>query len=181
MEIFSGGLFDMFFTLVLTCGFCSVNLYVNQQRGQTMELENYTKTEDENGRIIFTPIDKEVRRWEDLIKVEGYFSDSNSAISSAKGNRTLSCNENIFATEEQCKASIALAMLSQLMKEYNGDWVPDWLDIHNRMHCIYFVGNAVRACSHAKAQRFLSFETSEKRDRFLNNHIDLINQARPLL
>ena len=146
-----------------------------------MELENYTKTEDENGRIIFTPIDKEVRRWEDLIKVEGYFSDSNSAISSAKGNRTRSCNENIFATEEQCKASIALAMLSQLMKECNGGWVPDWSDEFARKYCIYFVNSTPRISSHTLAQKFLAFGTVEIRDRFLELHIDLINQAKPLL
>ena len=181
MEIFSGGLFDMFSILVLTCSFSSVNLYVNQQKELKMNEENYTRTEDENGVITFTPINKGVRCWKNLREIEGYFSDSNSAISSAKGNRTLSCNENIFATEEQCKASIALAMLSQLMKECNGGWVPDWSNGFSRKRCIYFVNSTPRISSHTLAQKFLAFGTVEIRDRFLELHIDLINQAKPLL
>jgi len=44
----------------------------------------------------------------------------------------------VFATEEPAKAAIALAQLSQLRDIYRDLWVPNWEDLHERKHCIYF-------------------------------------------
>jgi hypothetical protein len=36
-------------------------------------------------------------------------------------------SRNIFATKKQAEASLALAMLTQQVKDANGDWKPNWM------------------------------------------------------
>ena len=146
-----------------------------------MNLENYTKEEHEGGSITFTPIKKEVKCWEDLGKIGGFYLTTNSCMRSLKMEvPAINSVRNVFATEDQCKASRAFAQLTQLMKHVNGGWVPNWKSRHTKFIIFISKGVSTRGNSYHE-QRFLAFETSEIRDRFLGLHTDLINQAKPLL
>ena len=126
-----------------------------------------------------------VKSWEDLVKVKGYLVDEDSCVTNIFlkwcGYRTEEKNRNTWATKEQAEASIAMAMLSQLMKQANGDWTPDWNDSNTIKHVIYFYKDTVLDSIFSTANEFLAFKSKEIRDEFLELHRDLIEKAKPLL
>ena len=144
------------------------------------------KTEKERDNLIKQlqemEFKKEVKSWEDLEEIKGWeiCCDTDDVVSIGYVS-TSKYNQMVWATEEQAKASIAMAQLSQLMKYYNGDWVPDWSDDHTNKYTIEYFEYEIALNYYQNAQKFLSFPTEEKRDTFLKNHIDLIEQAKPLL
>ena len=145
------------------------------------DMKGYTKTEGEDGSITFTPIKKEVKCWEDLAYIKGFYLDNQSSCKPTDGSCSYPSSKNVFATEDQCVASEAMAMLSQLMKEVNEGWVPHRERVVIKKLTLYFEAGVIVKGTSFGIQRFLAFETPEIRDRFLELHIDLINQARPLL
>lgn len=140
-------------------------------------LETFSKEELE---------EKEVKSWEDLGNIEGYVveDDENGEIEIFKTRRECltkyPSNKLIWVTEEQAKACLAMSQLSQLMKHYNGDWEPDWTSVESK-YCILIFENRIKKDKALFTSVFLSFPTPEIRDRFLENHRDLIEQAKPLL
>jgi hypothetical protein len=126
--------------------------------------------------IVFKPIKKELpKRWEELKNVEGYYVSDDSAVISAD-NPPFCYNRNIFITEAQAKASIALAQLSQLREVYRQGWVPSFPN-----HVIVQEKGEIVAVRHDYRNVFLSFQSREIRDEFLKNFKDLIEEASPLL
>ena len=136
-------------------------------------LDNYTEQE------LTT---KEVKCWEDLNHISGWFVDEYCEVYKIYLATTNSSeHRNIFATKEQAEASIAMAMLSQLMRDVNGDWVPNWMDANKNKWVIYFKhGNPVISTLRG-ASAFLAFPTREIVHKFLKNHRELIEKAKPLL
>ena len=114
-------------------------------------------------------------------KVSGCFVDTKSNLIPAFGEIATPQNKNIFRTEEQAKASIALAQLSQLMFVYNDGWEPNWEDVTEDQYCIEFRRNRPCKSKLLTTQRFLAFKTEEIRIKFLENFENLIWQARLLL
>ena len=151
-----------------------------------MNLENFTKEEHDDGSITFTPVRGKattgvVKCWEDLGEIEGFYHSSGSQVT--KTNRlttSLPDNRNVFATEEQCEASLAFAELSQLMKRANGDWVPNYLNYEKKYAITFFKETPYKNTS-PDIRRFLTFKTEAIRNRFLELHIDTINRAKALL
>lgn len=123
---------------------------------------------------------KEVTYWKELENIEGYWVSDISVVKQRSLSKNTFDDRNVFATKEQAEACIALAMLSQLMKDVNGDWIPDW-NADNRKFIIKFFKNTIIRGWVNSTQRFLSFPTEEIRDTFLKNHEALIMKARPLL
>lgn len=126
---------------------------------------------------------KEVKSWEDLGEISGWYVDYDSRIlGEAKDVKTeynkRSC---IRATKEQAECSIILAQLSQLMKYYNGDWEPDWTEITTCKYCLICNNDGISWTTERSISNFLAFPTEEIRDRFLENHRELIEKAKPLL
>ena len=103
------------------------------------------------------PLENEVKCWEDL----GYAYPE-------------------WATLEQQVANNAMMKLSQLMKNVNGDWTPNW-DGRGSKFTIYSFNNEIGKGVTYICPEFLSFPTEEIRDNFLENHRELIMKARPLL
>ena len=126
--------------------------------------------------------EKQVSCWEDLGGVTGYVVSTHSEIDSCTGGGlyTISANRNVFSSEEQAKASIALAQLSQLVAYTNKGWVPDWGDSTYK-HLIYINANIPETSMTMETKRFLAFADAHVRDSFLKNHLTLIEQAKPLL
>ena len=127
---------------------------------------------------------KEVKCWKYLGNIKGYVIDIDSTVNAyiTEGLDTDDlCNRNVFATKEQAEASIALAMLSQLMKDVNGDWIPDWEYDSNRKYVIHIDKGLAKPDWFYNYSHFLTFPTKVIRDTFLKNHEELIMKAKPLL
>jgi hypothetical protein len=120
--------------------------------------------------------------WKDLVEIDGFYIDTYSLIDSVGDCSTSDIeHKNIFATQEQAEAALALAQLSQLKKVYNGDWVADWNNTNQAKYTICFTKNDIFKDKAWIISTFLSFKSSEIRDLFFENFQDLIEQARPLM
>lgn len=132
---------------------------------------------------------KEVKSWEDLGEISWYHVDDEDC--TIKHREDVKAEYNKYwclrATKEQAEASIAMAQLSQLMKNVNGDWKPDRNErktkyiIYIRLWVVDVWDNWICGQSVFYWKRFLSFPTREIRDTFLENHRELIEKCKPLL
>lgn len=121
------------------------------------------------------------KTWKELSVINGYFvNDATSSVSVLFKTVTTHNNRNVFATEEQAKASIAIAQLSQLMAVYNDGWLPDWTDEKCKF-VIYFQINKLVVSHSVGVYRFMNFKNEETAKLFLENFKDLILTAKPLL
>ena len=92
-------------------------------------------------------------------------------------------SKNIWISTAHAKASLAMSQLSVLMASpaYTGDWVADWEDGYHLKFQIYFVDNEIKVTDSYYRSCFLSFKTRNARDGFLENHRELILEAKLLL
>ena len=120
------------------------------------------------------------KTWEVLKKIDGFFIDNRSNISSLVDCSTCEDNKNLFATKEQAEAALALAQLSQLREVYRNNWVPNWKANYYK-YCIIFEQDLVNPTTLINTNKFLSFQDRETRDLFLENFTELIKQAKPLM
>lgn len=116
---------------------------------------------------------KPVKRWEDLGNVEGWFVDSISRVYEARDPLVAQENRNIFAKKTQAEGVLAMAQLSQLMKDVNGDWKPDWKERVVK-YCIFCKSGELDLIDLWYSVKFLAFPTPEIRKKFAEDHKDLI-------
>jgi len=121
------------------------------------------------------------KSWGELKEVTGFYVDYGSDIAYAEKVESTNFNRNLFVTQEQAEASVALAQLSQLREAYRKGWIPDWKNTKQEKHCIIFNENETYKTSYVTISRFLSFQNSQTRDLFLENFHKLIEIAKPLL
>lgn len=132
------------------------------------------------GKIVFKQVKKALpKTWEDLGMVKGYWVEEFCKLGTADCTARLG-TRNIFATKELAEASIAMAQLSQLRDVYRDGWNPNWED-SNQKYIIRFVDDIIDKDSFCGIAFFLSFQSPEIRDEFLNNFRDLIETAKPLM
>jgi len=160
------------------------NKIENQKNMKTLKIEipNGFEIDKENStfeQIVFKEIKKQLpKTWKELEEIQGYFVHTMASIEKLrKDSKGL---ENVFATEEQAKASIALAQLSQLRDVYRNGWVPNWQDSELK-YIIDFFGSGFKKDCYTITNVFFSFQDEETRDLFLENFKDLIEQAKPLM
>jgi hypothetical protein len=128
------------------------------------------------------------KSWEELGRVKGFYVDDDSELSAASnfhfGYSTELHNKNIFPTEAEAEACLALSQLCQLRDAYNGEPLANWCnwnDSTQMKYVIFFNNNRIARASWYNSHNVLSFKTAELRDTFLENFKDLIEQAKPLL
>jgi hypothetical protein len=133
--------------------------------------------------IVFKPIKKELpKKWEDLGEIEGCYVNGGSEIKQVtRGQFVTNSHRNIFVTEAQAKASIALAQLSQLREVYRQGWEPDWNYTGQMKYSIIKLDGKIDSTMLWRSAHFLCFQSTEVRDQFLENFRDLIEEASPLL
>ena len=157
------------------------DLNIKAPDGYEIDQEN---SDLSTGVIRFKEKDGLVKSWWDLERVHGYYTDEESEVISTNhvpfSSGVWKENRNTWATKEQAEASIAMAMLSQLMKQANGDWTPDWKEGESYYAITFDYGKVVKA-HRMGFSCFLAFESEEIRDEFLELHRDLIEKAKPLL
>ena len=82
-------------------------------------------------------------------------------------------NKNVFATKQQAESMLAYAQLTQLMKQVNGDWEPDWSS-NAKKYVIECYGGKLNVDWYNTTFNFIVFPTKEIRDEFLINHRELL-------
>lgn len=151
-------------------------LKINVPEGFEIDKEKSTFEE-----IVFKPIKRELpKTWKELEAVNGYYIEHDCNVMHVE-YETMSCHRNIFATEEQAKAAIALAQLSQLREVYRKGWVPDWNNTNEAKYCIIKTSGHLDKSMLWSSAHFLCFQSIQIRDEFLKNFKDLIEEASPLL
>ena len=125
--------------------------------------------------IVFRPINerKLPKTWAELRSVAGFYIANASEIMSCASSSE-AVNRNVWPTEDEARAALALSQLCQLRDRYNGQ-----VGTHNCDQLIY--------CRNASgtgdeyATYILAFKTIELLNEFKHNFRDLIEEARPLL
>ena len=120
------------------------------------------------------------KTWEELKDVKGWYVEYNSIVVGANYPNSDNEDKNIFATKEQAEASIAMAQLSQLREVYRDGWNPDFSNSETK-YVIEFYENKIYKDECCGTNNFLSFQSAEVRDEFLENFRDLILTAKPLM
>lgn len=132
-------------------------------------------------KIIFKRVQDLPKSWEEVGTIKGWFTDNMCSVEYySEGKSNDSRDRNIFPTEEEAKASIALAQLCQLRDIYNDGWKPNYKD-DNVKYLLYYWGDTITKSHTTGASNLLIFKTEEFRDKFLENFKDLIEIAKPLL
>jgi hypothetical protein len=154
-------------------------LKIEIPKGYEIDVE---KSNIANGTIVFKEIKKELpKTWEELEKLQGYYVSGNSFIREANTSNNEYARPP-FATKEQAEASIALAQLSQLREVYRQSWKPDWGDGTIKKFCIIPLEKELKIDTWWKSCNFfLSFQSEEIAEQFLENFRDLIEKAKPLM
>lgn len=140
---------------------------------------------DKENSTIYKIVFKEIKNalpksWEELEGVKGYCVANDTTIIETLNLNGNYWNKNIFATKEQAEASRALAQLSLLREVYRDGWLPDWEAIIHK-HCIIYNKNKLIITCNIYHCAFLSFQSREIAEEFLNNFRELIEQAKPLM
>ena len=130
-------------------------------------------------------LDERLKKWCDVdSELNGYYVNNASSIIAVTHGVRRHGNRNIFATVAQAESSIALAMLSQQVVDYNGDWTPDWEE-NTTKWCVR------RECHDGRDiftvdfeyhhSHFLAFETEAIADEFLKVNIDELRMAKDFI
>lgn len=128
--------------------------------------------------IKFKKLD-EIKTMEDLhdseIRFTGYYIDTSALVERGSYINHSIENDNVFLTEKEANSSLAMSKISQLMHYYGGaitqeEWnnmdIPKFSIIRDRDGIDFYLNH--------NFYMFLSFHTSEQRDRFLENNEQLI-------
>ena len=124
--------------------------------------------------------------WEEFCKMypvkddEWYISASSNIIRMSQGKRYTFYNCNILPSLQSAKAHLALMQLHQLRDCYRQGWVPDWKDDIIK-YCIVLESNRCVIYKNITTCNFLSFQSMELAEKFLNNFQELIKLAGDLI
>lgn len=110
--------------------------------------------------------------------VSGYFLSFQGSILNTNGEVSFESFPNIYATKKQAKSALAMAKISQIMKndERFGGVITDeeWNNVDNTAYIIKRVNSGVYTGDTGIAHYFLSFHTAYQRDLFLKENERLV-------
>lgn len=151
------------------------------QGGELKEIALSTFSEEEITRNILPQTWKEFCEMYPVKDDEWFITGSSNIIRMFQGKRyTLHCC-NILPSQQAAKAHLALMQLHQLRDCYRQGWVPDWNDGKQNKYCIILESNKYVIFRNLVTCNFLSFQTIELAEKFLNNFKDLIETAGDLI
>lgn len=161
---------------------------------QTIEIEvpDGKKAVWRNNQLIFENIElpkpKYPKTWKEFCKF--YPIEQNSAlidrdsailILGKRDNRCDYFDRNVLPSSKAAKQHLALMQLHQLRDCYRQGWKPNWNDENNKYYIAFFNSkNHCVSCTRY-ASKFLTFQSMEIAEEFLNNFRDLIEQAEDLI
>lgn len=118
---------------------------------------------------------KQVKTWDNLGKIDGYFIGEDSSIRTTGTVDTYYMNKNTAISEKHCKAMLAMAQISQLMPHYGGAITDEeWEDGSSSKHVLRKVKSNIAKDWYQHTYEFLAFHTAEQRDEFLENNEQLV-------
>ena len=124
--------------------------------------------------------------WEEFckmypVKEDEWYIDSNSNINLLKkGIRYNTNHRNVLPSLQATKAHLALMQLHQLRDCYRQGWLPEW-NVDQVKWTIYFDEDKITVDYNYYISRFLSFQSREIAEKFLNNFKGLIKTAGDLI
>ncbi len=145
--------------------------------GYEIDKENSTL-----GHIVFKKIEMKPYRWRDDKKaiIDGYIVTKDTLIVNTLYNMNIENNYNIFVTEKQAKSALAMARISQIMKNDKrfGGVVTDeeWANESIRKYTITRRGYRIDYNLELDNYYFLSFHTPQQRNLFNQENEDLVKQ-----
>lgn len=118
-----------------------------------------------------------------LIKDKEYVISLGSEIIELKNKEQRFNKEdrNILPSLKAAEAHLALMQLHQLRDCYRQDWLPDWEDDDITKYCIALENNRYVIYKNLVSCKFLSFQSLELAEKFLNNFKGLIETAGDLI
>lgn len=125
--------------------------------------------------------------WEEFceihpVKCKEYYIDIDSIITGTNNSLRLpNADKNMLPSLEAAKAHLALMQLHQLRDCYRQGWLPDWEDDNIIKYCIVLESNRCVIYRNLVTCNFLSFQTMELAEKFLNNFQELIKLAGDLI
>ena len=140
-----------------------------------------------DGKVVFEDIKPPLpKTWEEFceqnkVKNGEYFINGDSGILAAgKGERYQNADRNILPSKQAAEQHLALMQLHQLRDCYRQGWKPNFLDDSRKWYIIK--NNNILSVDWAiNYSVFLSFQTKEIAEEFLNNFRSLIKQAGDLI
>lgn len=139
--------------------------------------------------IVFKKKDELPTTWEEFckqnpFKQEEFFISAFSQIRPSTrngGERVLNKDENLLSTKEDAKAHLALIQLHRLRDVYRQGWVPDYKEVLTVKYAIRFINNSLCIIQTNTQSNFLTFQSKEIAEEFLENFEDLILEAKELI
>ena len=163
---------------------------------QTIEIEipDGKKAVWKDNKVVFEDIKPQLpKTWEEFCeqnrvkKGECYLRSSFTVMPEIVGwKRDSYSDKNILPSKQAAEQHLALMQLHQLRDCYRQGWIPDWSDCENK-YCIiydsvYCNTNYNHSIAvHTHTNEFLTFQSREIAQEFLNNFKDLIEQAGDLI
>ena len=124
--------------------------------------------------------------WEEFCKMypvknDEWYIDSNSNLKTNVGGARF-CKEyrNALPSKQAAEQHLAYMQLHQLRDCYRQGWLPNWSDDNQIKWCIYLDFNMLVVKSIYSSQ-FLSFQSQDIAEKFLNNFKGLIETAGDLI
>lgn len=146
--------------------------------------EGYEKDEEKSTSttIVFKKIENKLpMTWEELKIVNGFYITKGSDIEQATGCDTYSGNRNIFPSQEEVEACLALSQLLQLRDRWNEGWKPDWKNQNQVKCCLRYFGEVLGSENFNSTRKVLTFKNLELAEKFMETFKSLIETAKPLL
>lgn len=156
---------------------------------QTIEIEvpDGKKAVWKNNKVVFEDIKPQLpKTWEEFCKQneikrgECLVDDWCCVKEIVVGTRHEIIDRNALPSKQVAEQYIALMQLYQLRDCYRQGWEPNYAN-GPRKWCILKYGNKPTIDLHYNRIEFLSFQTRELAEEFLNNFRDLIEQAGDLI
>ena len=154
-----------------------------------IEVPDGKKAVWKDGKVVFEDIKPQLpKTWKEFCenytrKKDEYYITLNCQIISFGYDscRNKYSDKNILPSKQAAEAHLALMQLHQLRDCYRQGWVPNWKDFESNKYCIIFIDYKYVIVLHNTASIFLSFQSREIAEEFLNNFKDLIEQAGDLI
>ena len=159
---------------------------------QTIEIEvpDGKKAVWEDGKVVFENIEPQLpKTWEEYCEKtplnlkEAFITQFSGIISLDDiqyNRRDPISDRNLLETEEDARAYLALMQLHRLRDCYRQGWKPNWKGYYYKW-CINKQYDTLYVDWSMVLPNFLSFQSKEIAEEFLNNFRDLIEQAGDLI
>lgn len=163
---------------------------------QTIEIEvpDGKKAVWKDGKVVFEDINSQLpETWEEFcydykIQEEECYINTDAEIKKAVSsrNRLIYGDSNVLPNKQAAEAHLALIKLHQLRDCYRQGWVPDYTNISDKFCIIHYFDSYsyehnYEIVARSTIPRFLSFQSKEIAQEFLNNFRDLIEKAGNLI